>query len=462
VQPRFAFQHRLTDRTSTELAPLVSRSEKLDVEVLAATLLHQAPLSTAASFYRDIDARPAPDVWGPPDGDIAGGAPRERLRSVLLGAIARAIEGATRVAVLASGGIDSACLLALTLEASRARGVSVLAVALDFASDGDDRPHLRALEESLRCEVLRVPPEAGAAHLAPMRNGVDEAPFTWPFGPTQIALYEAARSRGADRILTGAGGDHVFDGDPRWLADEALRHPLATVTLARALRDFDRPRSPVLSWIVRPHLARALPRGWRRWNARRHAVGHEALPWAGPRALAMLDALKKRRLAMDLEPYARADVEAYFGDPNRRYISWNVHQEQIAGGLERRDPYFERSVAKLMAAFPASVVFDGHRRRGLLREAFRGRVPDVVLDRPDKADFGPAFARFFRAAGGLDAFAEERRGRALASLGLVDRARFEPAIARAFASAEENAAYGYAWGALAVEAFLLRHPERWS
>jgi asparagine synthetase B (glutamine-hydrolysing) len=467
VKPRLVFTQRRTHQTSERLAPLVGCGARLDTEGLGSLLLQQAPLARNGSVYRDVTSAAHADVWGPlslsrkaaPPAAPAGWG-RVALRAAIVASIERAIEGASCVAVLASGGIDSACLLALTIEA--ARDVPVVAVALDFASDGDDRPHLEALEKSLRCEVVRVAPEAGARHVALVRHGVDEAPFVWPFSPAQVALYEAARARGADRILTGAGGDHLFDGDPRWLADELFVHPLEAIACARRLRDFDHPRSPALTWLVRPHIARAVPTAWRRRRALRTAGDHHARAWAGPRLEAMIDAFRERRLAMDLAPAPRGDIDAWFSDPDRRYICWSVHQEQIAGGIDRRDPYFERSIAAFMASLPATLIFDQQRRRGLLREALRGRVPDSVLDRSDKADFGPAFARFFAAAGGLDAFVEERRGRALAELGLVDRGRFESAIARAFSEAEAHAAYGYAWGALAVEAFLLRHPELWS
>lgn len=166
-----------------------------------------------------------------------------------------------------------------------------------------------------------------------------------------------------------------------------------------------------------------------------------------------------RKLDIALAPPSRTDVDGYFAHPGLHHFRWIVHLEQMAGGLDREDPFFTREVAETVASMPAMALLANRRRRGLFREAMRGRVPDSVLDRSDKAAFAPAFQMFFEAAGGLRAFAEELQGANLIRLGLVDARSFSREIANALSSPDEDGRYGYAWAAVATEAFLLAHPE---
>lgn len=458
------FRDVKTGRRGDRLRAVVS-APTLDHDTLATHLLFDAPLPYERTLYTGVVSEPSPEAWGP--GSSAASEPpsspaaaAELLVAALERSIERAVGGARRVAVLAGGGIDSSGLLALTVDVMRRRGGSAFAVALDFESPGDDRPHLRALQAHLSCEVVRVSPRAGAAHLSLLHEGIDGAPVFWPFTVVQTALYAAAREHGAEILLTGAGGDHLFDGDPRALAALARKSPREAVRAARSLRDFDELRFPALEWVLRPLVVPLVPTSLRRVVARRirRRSPSASEAWAGSRLRDVAHRLADRKLEHALARPS-ADVERYFEHPERRHFLWTVHQEQVAGGIERRDPYFTLDVARVMANVPAPFVLDGGRRRGLFRRAMRGKVPESILDRPDKAEFAPAFTMFFEAAGGTQAFARELEGRALGRLGLVDPGAFAREAPRALTCPDALARFGYAWAAISTEAFLSSHPE---
>jgi asparagine synthetase B (glutamine-hydrolysing) len=467
VRSLLRFRDERTSTSSTELRDLAP-GKRLDVGTLAAYLCQDAPIPSTRTLYEGVTNEYVPDVWRAspdPAPDAHERAPRDlreacaRVTATLEHVIERTVGDARRVAVLASGGIDSSVVMALVTELMARRNGTAFAIAIDFASAGDDRPHLRALEAHLKCEVIRISPADGAQHLTPVREGLDAAPMLWPYSPVQLALFAVARKHGAERVLTGIGGDDFFDGDPRGLAELVKRHPLQAIERARSLDGFDAPRSPVLEYLVRPLLVPFVPARFRRFRARRARRPHLTAPWAGPKLREVSRALADRSLEDTLATPKRKTLLASFGLPGYRYFAWLVHQEQRGGKVDRYDPLLTEEVAATVATIPPHLVLAGDRRRGLLRESMRGRLPDSLLDRPDKAEFAPAFPPLLEAVGGVRAFAEELEGRALGRLGIVDPSVFGREITRALETSAQNGQYGLAWAALAAESFLSRHPE---
>jgi asparagine synthetase B (glutamine-hydrolysing) len=381
------------------------------------------------------------------------------LRVELEAAVDRALASVRRVAVLAGGGVDSAGLLALTVDWARRTGGSAFAVALDFASPGDDRPHLRALESALRCEVVRVSPEEAASRFSLMR-GVDAAPFPWPVAPMEVELMSRARALGAERVLMGVGGDELFDGDPRSLSTLLEQGSVRKAfQLARTLRGFDRPRFPMASWAVRPLLARCMPRAVRESRARLLPV--QVPTWAGPALTTYLHRAHDMRVEAAAQSRMRGDdplapskaVEARY----REYLAWCRHAEAVASGVERVDPFLDRTLAARVERIPRAWMLHGAMRRGLFREAMRPLLPSSVRLREDKASFEPAMTRFVSSVGGLSSLRELATATELQAHGLVDRRAFIATFDAFVADPEQREAWTALWPALCVEAFLRDH-----
>lgn len=457
---------RFRDRrgnSSTELGDLAP-GKRVDAASLAARLTQTAPDPASRTFYEDVTAEILPAAWRmgtepldtrPPARTVGEAA--ERVHDVIARTIETTVGSAKRVAVLASGGLDSSTVLSLTQEIMQRRGGSVFAVAIDFGGPGDDRPHMEALAAHLRCEVIRVSPTDGAEHLEPIWTGIDAAPMLWPFSSVQLELFRRARAAGAECVLTGVGGDDYFDGDPHSFGALARTQPLEAIRRARAVEGWGE-RRPVLEYIVRPHVARLVPRWLRRLRAHRSKGWASSAPWAGPR---MLDAAR-RQAEWYLErtlACRRASPLEYLELPHQTQYALLVHQEQRATRLDRYDPLLTAEVAATVATIPPHLLLAGDRWKGLLRVAMAGKLPPSLLERMDKADFTPAFPPFFRAIGGFERFAEELEGKMLARLGIVRRDVFGREVRRAIESPDEDGAYGLAWSALAAEAFLCRHPE---
>jgi asparagine synthase (glutamine-hydrolysing) len=378
------------------------------------------------------------------------------LRRALVEAIDVALRGVRRVAVATGGGLDSSVLLGLAWDWARRTGGSAFAVSLDFEAIGDDRPHLAALERHLGCEVIRVKPEEAAPRIALLTSGIDGVPVPFSTMPMEVELRARALAHGAERVLSGAGGDELFGGSPQALAELAWRgHPLRAVRAARCLEGFGEPTHPAWSWVGRPFLGRMIPGPVREWRARRQPP-YESPAWLGPVARAFLEEARQRDDERAGAPRRTAPqrFEANRSDPHRVVLAWARHQEAHASGVDCWDPYLDLDLAAAVTSLPPDYLLFGNTWRGLLRAAAGELLPDSLRERMDKACFEPALQRFMVAAGGLESLRPLASARALASLGLVEPKAFAAAFDAFVAAPEDGLAWVTLWSALSIEAFL--------
>lgn len=445
--PRNAFRFEAGGGpTSARLEELVrGRAWDLDLSTVAERLLLGSPLDEGATLYAGVrasylrhDELPALDARLP----SGPGEAAQALRQAFEKAVAHALQGVRRAAVLTGGGVDSAALLGLAQRWARKSGATVFATTMDFGGEGDDRPYLAALERHLGCEVVRSRPEDAAKRFELLVDGVDAAPLTWPSAPMEVEALARARAHGAEVVLAGIGADELFDGEPTALARLARRRPLTAWASARRMRGFGRPRSPGWSWIVRPNVSAAMPSFVRR--LRRRPLPSELPSWAGP-ALVAAEERRTRR-----EPRSSTTWRAR----HHEHLAWLRHQEDLAAGIETRLVFLEPSLQALIATYPREWLVHRSIRRGLFREAVRDLLPAAVVDRTDKAHFEDGLHAWLVAAGGFDRLRPLASGERLAALGLVEPRPFREAFAAFEKSPTDGHHWGTIWPALSVEAFL--------
>jgi asparagine synthase (glutamine-hydrolysing) len=64
-------------------------------------------------------------------------------------------------------------------------------------------------------------------------------------------------------------------------------------------------------------------------------------------------------------------------------------RDSMAHSREVRLPFLDRRVAEFALSLPAEFLYRDGMTKAVLREAVRGVVPDIVLDRRDKVGFEP-------------------------------------------------------------------------
>jgi asparagine synthase (glutamine-hydrolysing) len=455
----------------TRLAPLVAslgEAPSLDTDGLAALLWERVPSTGSATPYREISrvqscetlrfdrGRVQRDMRVPSRPQALDGSPRElgtELARSTRVAVERACSGFKHVAVLTGGGLDSAGLLSMVAARQQTTvGFSCDAFAIDYGEPNTDPPHLRALEAFLDLTAHRVRP-AEAAPLLPKMFVVDAAPYEWPMGSVEVLMFRRAREAGAEAVLSGVGGDSLFDGDLQSFAETARRGHVGRAILDAALLRPSWPSSPldrIWSYVLRPLMVQAVSSRPSMLARRVRRVRRtDRWAWAGPQ-------LQRRildGLARPPEP-KREWYSRLASSPIFTTMSDARGQLETATGTPEVDPYLDSDLVRFVASIPPAAMFHGHRIRGLYRSAMKGSLPESLRMRSDKATFEPATRELYRGAKSSAGFAKLARMEALGDLGLVEPRAFQLALAR-----WENGPHGAApwdslWGTIGVEAFV--------
>jgi asparagine synthase (glutamine-hydrolysing) len=314
-------------------------------------------------------------------------APRDAVgawRDALQAAVRDALDaGAGTAAISLSGGLDSAALAALAAGAPRPP------VAVSWRLPGvplaDESPWIDATAAAAGLAQATVDGSA----LAPLAHGAPfplqlESPLANPYRPLKQALWDGARAAGADVLLSGHYGDHVYPGEREWLraAWRAGRHGAALVELARRARRSLPWRDPGVRAALRPLLHAdpdaTTPPDWLGPAARAAWTPPVAWPQA---AAATADPLRCRTL-LGLEAALDAAHETGFAD---------------RAGLRLLHPYRDERVIELALSIPVERFARGGVPKALTREALAGRLPDAVRLRPKSGSLVPFLRRGLRA-----------------------------------------------------------------
>jgi asparagine synthase (glutamine-hydrolysing) len=224
--------------------------------------------------------------------------------------------------------------------------------------------------------------------LHPLCDGFEErfvhpgSPHVNAFSGLKCRLYEAARESGCRRVLVGDGGDALYAAREYWLRDAlAAGRPWALRSLAGTLR-----RAARGDRLARLSLVRVLPvRGLRT------ALRRDPIPWLTPEGRAALPAAapspvlppgRRRRARWELAAGAKhAELES----EERRLFA--------RCGVERGNPFRSWPLLEWAIQLPAWWYHRDGRNKVLTREAFRGRLPERVLESPRVGLLGGFFLR---------------------------------------------------------------------
>ena len=410
------------------------------------------------TFYRDVKRLPPAHVlrldedglevrryWDPlpPGVEWATTAERQRLVPTLEQAVTRCLQaGADSIAL--SGGYDSVSIAALAagLEGPKS---PLQAISLRFAAAPLDegpvqlrvaralglRHHNATVEASLDGQSL--------VEACLSQGCLSPTPVLNLFQGLTLGLLRSASSRACRGLLTGTGGDELFDVDPIHAADCLAAG--AWADLWRFVLSCHRswPGSPGqiardILWnnALRPRareLAKAAlgslfePLG--PWATRRRSTGRLP-PWLGPAATSLLPRIFERR-SSPRTPSAPEDsryLRTLRSLPQSILLMVELEQAFAwthQAGVTLLYPFFDPDVVELALRTPPQHLLGGGWAKAPLRSLVAQRIPAMTA-RAKKVDFSASFNAFLRPEA-LTCWRRLGGAQMLSQLGLVDAVR---------------------------------------
>jgi asparagine synthase (glutamine-hydrolysing) len=377
------------------------------------------------------DAAPDPDLARIPRGEAV-----EVLGHLVMRASTeRVVPGRTALAL--SGGQDSTAVLGGirdTRSPHSSEPVKLLSLGYPKGDRGDERMYIEAVSAYMCLPVRWL--DTGTI---PLFEGMAARSRTWThafghsFEGQNRALARAALEEGADVLLTGHGGDNVFFvSDDVMMADLLLSGRWGRLARAFRARGYAGARH-FQRYCLRPALAPelvasvggALGRAPLAWPGERIAP-----PWVSGDQGSVHELLRESRLRFQEDFHAphRSRTGASRAwmilDPLYTQVTTNLHAMVRSEGVDLRAPLLDRRLVEFALSRPAPDFNQPGEGKVLLREAMRGRLPDLLVDpRPSRYKTGVPTEYFGRRfPGEVKAWVAGLSSSAwhLAELGVVD------------------------------------------
>lgn len=326
----------------------------------------------AGHWLRWKDGNGAVERWWFPERTRAAVGPsaagrREHARGLIADAVGLRLRADVPLALALSGGVDSTVIAA---EAAR-QNTPVDAFTVIAEGDETDLPYalLAARQYGLRHEVLRAPGSTAARRLRDAAGHFDE-PFADSSALSSIELSRSLAGR-YKVILNGDGGDEAFGGY-RHYGRIAMKQAVKAVAAGVGLVDGSGSTGVYVQ-------SKAVFREWERTVLLKGHASGGALP---------------RFLAADeflgVSPGGSALKHALWTDRHLYLANDLTHKMDMAlgaFGMEGRSPFLDHRILEWTQQLPAGDLVRGGKKKLLLKDAYRGELPQEIATRP-KHGFG--------------------------------------------------------------------------
>jgi asparagine synthase (glutamine-hydrolysing) len=355
----------------------------------------------------------------------------DHFRDLLERSIRCRLRGAASVAVLLSGGVDSASVVSTTdrmMSAGAAAVTKIEAFSISFQGypGCDESDYVRLLADQLGIEVTSFPYEPGS----PWFDFERIRQFPDVLYDLSNLIYapalDAIRQRGTRILLAGFGSDELFASGFEHLQELFLRADLTGLLAALRCdsRVYAKSRAYLFAnYCLKPLIPRRIKNLVKRMTALRR------LQQENPFATG-----ETAKLATGGEtPYEPpppfhltgqgAIYDALFEGPNATTGNDTMNLFFARFGLDLRCPFLDRRLVEFAFAISQNQRWRDGQAKFVVRQAMRAIVPDVIRERRAKADIsGPIFAAMQHRR---DCIWGLLNPSTLVSLGIVDRHRLQ-------------------------------------
>lgn len=360
------------------------------------------------------EATPHPArYWNPtPDPNLgrmpSSGAAEHLGRLISEAAGERVVPGATALAL--SGGQDSTAVLGGirdTRSPHTNEQIRLLSLRYPTGDRGDEAMYVDAVSDNMSLPVRWLDTDT-----IPLFRNVASRAQAWShafghsFEGQNRALARAAVEEEACVLLTGHGGDNVFFVSDHWMMADLLREGRwRTLRHAFRARGYSGLRH-LWRYCIRPALnpetvvvlGKALGRSPLAWPGEQPVP-----PWIAADRRETQELLQESRARFQSEFQAKQSTKTGTSrawmilDPVFTQVTANLQSIVRDAGVELRAPLLDRRLVEFALSRPAQDFNRPGEGKVLLREAMRGKLPDLLVDpRPSTFKTGVATEYFGR------------------------------------------------------------------
>jgi asparagine synthase (glutamine-hydrolysing) len=307
------------------------------------------------------------------------------------------------LAVEVSGGLDSSALFALACgleDEGRLGAPGLKAYTFDFAGveAADEMSYVKAMEGHCRRSIQPVPPTLPGMQWY-VRFAQDFKTFPgYPNTLMSLGHYRQAAADGCRVVISGCGGDEWLGGWDMGYAEALLnadwpglaacwREDVQTLGVRAAAQRLL--RKGILS-----QLPETIKRPLRHLLGGRHYVGFAKDGWMSAEAKALFAQRRQQFALQHLPRYARLTQRYQYSTLHEPWTQIIQEMEDIncgLMGLEWRRPLAHPRLIQFAFSLPDHLRSSAQFDRVLHRKALKGLLPELVLQRRIKADFGSAY-----------------------------------------------------------------------
>jgi len=349
-------------------------------------------------------------VQAAPSAPIGYGEARSAVRAALADAVARRRVSDVPIGAFLSGGLDSSIVVAHLAE-SVGRRITTFSVGYEGAASYDESAYARLVAHRFDTEhhELRLTEREVIDAIPSILDHLSEPVGDSSIVPTTL-ISRLARQH-VTVALSGDGGDELFGGYWRYIGHDSLA---AYEGLPRLLR-----RAMIEPLAARLAVSKSSRLGNRARQFRKMLRGRSLdtlarhVAWTRILAPEANDLFNDHTLAAALDEAtvsrARNETQTIPGDDAmRRVFAFDVlHQlpadmlqkvdlASMSQSLEIRVPFLDHNIVELALGLPSAFKLRRGLRKRILVDAYRGILPDEVLDRP-KQGFEVPIGEFLRA-----------------------------------------------------------------
>jgi len=294
----------------------------------------------------------------------------EKFKHLLQTVIAFQTQGESRIGVMMSGGMDSTLVAASALATNKQ--ISTFSYVFPNMPEANESIWIDAMR-SLDLDMHTFSGERHWPLLSPWHISPN-SPVSNPYRPLKSIIYNQAKNKKINIVLTGVFADHLYTGYIYWLVDQVKKRPLSAIKSVF---------STIKKHGLKTGLKQIAPKKWSS-NTTLNA------PWLSKEAQLKLKS-KISQQTIRKSPHSQ-QFNLVTGIATAQ-SSWMDNEYSFMEGISVRHPFRDRRIVEFFLAIPAWLLGDFNQPKKLAKTTAKDLLPASIIRRQKTTTLKPMFIK---------------------------------------------------------------------